>query len=501
MALGFVGFLSVLGSNLGADNEASGVSKEPARPPRGYCVRISRAVPRTSRCFHHLIDQRDGNPDAVGKHDELPAANNNGQHQARPANDANHNNIKEELVYVRLETIGSNLSDLATQVINERILLGILDQLLYGPEEAPTTSTTTTTTIKPATLDNIRVEGNNNNNNNELKNLIASHFQTTTTTTRTSEAATTTTTSELNGAQMPRDAGTQTPPSPPRPPPSGTHRAAGTGNLNYYDGQSGQFAGGLEKLEEKCRLSMEKFLCRLVYPSCHFRRADVSALVRPPCREDCLLLRDSLCPNLNWPKFTRALNAAFNVTLMSTINVLDLAVDGDAQAKRDLTRAWSSLKNHTHLVTGAKVNQKQETLQGENYYDGHLNSSIHFYWPHEHSIARCESLPPLQSPFQTTATTSNLYHAQDTLYGHTGANKFDLNKRRNPRRPICSNAHLTKTIALTPREQSLLDSSELTDSECLTTPDGANYEGKLNYTNNMIACQSWASQWPHSHKR
>lgn len=227
----------------------------------------------------------------------------------------------------------------------------------------------------------------------------------------------------------------------------------------------------------KCKSSMEKLLCRLIYPSCHFRRSDISALVRPPCREDCFLLKDVFCANLNWSKFGNVLSRLFNATLMSMINELDLENQGDLPAGR---------------------NESPHEAANE------FNSSIHFYWPHEHSLRRCELLPPLRSIHFERFLSKRLLGADQK------PNKmFSMGQVKSQVRakwPICSNAHLTKAATSTrPTEASTFttnsSSSSTNPQDCLKSPDGVDYMGIMNHTRSGQACQAWKSQRAHSHSR
>lgn len=437
-----------------------------SKPPRGYCMRISRAVLPSSRCYKHLI-QIDGQQLL-----ERAALGGNGRRKRRKsfAQDV------EELVYVRFETIGTSLKDLGTRPINERLLVGIMDQLLSGGEGA-------------------NYKKQNRGKSSKSPNVVQTGSQT-------------------GATQMMLDG-------------SEAHDVM----AQILDSASENEAG--KKVAQKCRLSIERFLCRLVYPSCHFRRADVSALVRPPCREDCLLLRDVLCSNLNWFKFSRALNRALNVTLMSAINALDLAVEGDAhleaiespspppppQAKSEFSINYNQ---SDRIEASPHLGQHFVPALG---YD--LNSSLHFYWPHEHSMARCESLPPLR-PIQAKGQAYSLaqFGEHKPQQQKTGlrtnkeneaylAHSKAQNQQKHPRWPICSNAHLTKTYLLalpnigqrrkdSPLDMGTRDGSAIKESrseDCLRSNDGVDYSGTRNYTKTGLSCQSWSKHWPHMHKR
>lgn len=333
-----------------------------AKSPRGYCTHITRALAPTSRCYTHLksIDQDDAE--------------------------------REQLVYVRLETLGASLDVLHTRAINERLLVGVLERLLGA-------------------------DGN----------ASVAHKR------------------QVNQATDPQTAQVR---------------------AQILDKNT---RGDMQ--ENACRSAIERLVCRLVYPSCHFRRADVAALVRPPCRDDCLVARDVLCATLNWTQFVLALQRAFNATLMSTINALDLESQGERFA------------------------QQQQQQQSDK------QSSVHFYWPHERALARCERLPQLYSDADSDADAQDESNQSQIDVAHrlvaivgarVGAqDSSSSNATANKRRwwPICSNARLTETRF----------GGERQARECLQTRNGAEYIGAKNITASGRACQPWARQWPHGH--
>lgn len=417
-----------------------------ARPPRGYCTQISRAISPSSRCYHHLI----GSTSVIKKH--LNSSTNKPDIIDSSLNDDDDTDEKEaaeELVYVRLETTGSDIGHLSTGDINERLVRGVLKIILDDDDD------------------------------NHRNNLT--HYQDT---------------ADIR-AQI--------------------------------SSSAGEIEG--KHLANRCRASIESFLCRMAYPSCHFRRSDVSALVRSPCREDCLLLRDVLCSNLDWTKFYNVLMRAFNDTLMSAINVLDLEVQGDLVGGRggdsSPTHSNSELTMATKTTTTTTSNRsavaktENERLPQSLVVPSSYNfkSSIHFYWPHEHSIQRCESLPPLR-PLALHATNSHDWRLSrskrknqenskiedDSNLSH---NKIVHNRARQPW-PSCSNAHLTKTRPIgSGNRQSLrlttsgrtVNQLESTSRDCLNSSDGFNYTGKRNRTRSGRDCQKWQDQWPHQHRR
>lgn len=352
-----------------------------SRPPRGYCARISRAIPSHSRCYQHLLIQPSNNM----KHLSRLTAN-----RTTSNNETSHEQQHEELVYVRLETLGSSLEELSTRTINEHLLMGVLGLILDLAD-------------KPIEV--------------EKEKQVAD---------------------DLANIRM-------------------------------------QILGSSSRLADKCREAIERFICRLVYPSCHFRPSDVGALVRPPCYEDCLLLRDVLCPNLNWSKFSQALGVAFNSTLRSNLNELDLANQQEFN-ETTTTTTFSQLQAQTSALTSSS------SSPGYNF-----NSSIHFYWPHERSIRRCDLLPPLNAHL---AHIMGLRRPMQPLEAHK---RLHLSQLDHHKWPICSSAHLARS------NSTLADDNQHAD--CLTSDDGIEYVGTRNHTRSGLKCQSWLAQWPHHHSR
>lgn len=385
----------------------------PAKPPRGYCVRISRAIKPTSRCFKHLVQtvynhhyqldipaeqqqqlltkqerQRQAS-DLAQETTQATAPNRvpnlapNQKQLNGPLRGARHHH--EELVYVRSETLGDKITNLSTQAINEHLINGLLARLM----------------------------------------------------------------------------------SPSKP-----VSAADVVDVNEQQEARMQIVGSLSS---ECRLGIEKFLCRLVYPSCHFRSIDVVALVRPPCREDCLLLREHSCASLNWTQFSQTIQEAFKATLMSTINALDLLVDGDPSAQLPSMDVLGDLPPHKSsddstakqnaLDSSRQQGDAKPTTDGPRRAnwsasgapDHNLSSSIHFYWPHERSIERCESLPILWPPSPTATHVGAADVGRRTNSG--SVEKRSAMEAKQLRRwlrdhrtrnywPVCSNAHLTETNEL-----------------------------------------------------
>ena len=344
----------------------------------------------------------------------------------------------EPLVYVRLETLGSRLEELDTRAINEHLLGGLLERL--------------------AGLGAAGASGGY-----DMARGAHQHL----------------------GAQVVA----ATRPVAPSEPTGGRLEVA-------EDLASQRLAA------ERCKEAMERFLCRLVYPSCHFRRADVSALVRPPCREDCLLLRDVWCPNLNWPQFAAALREATNATLKSAINALDLAAEGaipieaaadeleaaaTAAALATSGRPDPSGRHRQQLAAGAS----RGAAQGYNL----TASSLHFYWPHERSIESCELLPPLRPLLE--AKIGPVRDGQENGLAGRGRRRAIWRRAAAAaaRWPICSDAQLTRA-GPGPGPARLA-----TSAHCLSSPDGADYVGQRNKTQAGLACQRWDEQRPHSHPR
>lgn len=336
------------------------------KSPRGYCTPMARALSPSSICYDHLIGK------AHGSTNSGTIANNTNKISTP---DETSNN---ELVYVRLETLGATIQELSTNAINERLARGLFKLLLLVEvaQEQP-------------------IEGEDSTAYQEIRAQILA-------------------------------------------------RSPGVGG---------------QQLGDKCRLSMQRFLCRMAYPSCHFRRWDASALVRPPCREDCLLLRDLLCPNLDWAKFSIVLARAFNSSLKSSINALDLSAQGEFPQS---------------LTDGAR-NGSRSSLTPGNY--SFPSPSLHFYWPHSHSIQRCERLP-----------------LRSAVEHRPGA------KRAKPRRtakglpldrwPVCSSAGLSRTA-----------SKRAITTDCIGSANGAEYQGTRNQSRSGLYCQPWQSQRPHKHPR
>lgn len=336
------------------------------RSPRGYCAPISRVVSPRSLCHDHLVAAK---------------AHRSGQASSGIA--ANQEDVGEELVYVRLETSGANISNLSTSAINEHLLVGVLSRL-FGfkqSQQEPGRGPATGPSLGP-------------------------------------EAA------PIIGALQ----------------------------AQIFDSAQGQTEAG--RLASRCREAIERLVCRLVYPTCHFRRKDVSALVRPPCREDCLLARDLFCPNVNWPNLNLALNWAFNTSLGANLSPLGLQADGElgpTQTKLD-------------------------------------SSSIHFYWPHEHSIEHCEVLPPLR-PLHTKRLDRKTSGIDEPRANEL--HEFNMKHNRDIWRwPICSNAYLTSTPVRIPRR-----------SDCIDAEGVYEYLGQVNRTKSGLVCQHWHDQQPHKHSR
>ena len=448
---------------------------------------------------------------------------------------------RDELVYVRLETIGAKITDLSTQAINERLLASLVSILFTddGQHRAASRGEANGTAAAAATKAS-RLSA-------ELEQL---------------------------GAQM----RAQILDSPP--------------------GEEGQ------RQAQKCRLAMERTLCRFVYPSCHFRRADVSALVRPPCREDCQLLRDLYCPNVDLGQFARLLRLAISETLRGELNELSLAVEGatgDLLAGAEaLSRPGQSSADDGHAThlgptsegqtkNGSTANAQLRHSRawgdelGRNLAERQIidRASMHLYWPHERLLGECESLPALRAgaaqsalngslaarpasanhllhpnvttpknatttTTTTTSTSTNSTLGEETRLDHrrrrrrrskgsqtasgparwTSGNLWRWRQRQATRNkwPICSNARLamvahssaglTKAAAHNPRIAQGNPMGQLgqkgegaSDSaraglrlECLQSDDGVDYFGTKNSTLTGLACQAWRLQEPHKHK-
>lgn len=473
------------------------------KPPRAYCTRVSRAIGPNSRCYKHLVlapmaedrQEKGFKSAAVASTSEQVRTNaiGDGEMPKKVAERA-------ELVYVRLETIGAKITDLSTQAINERLVRHLFAELVEGERQDS----------QEKTGQRAKLSANETTSDDNDKAAE----------------------SELNQIRA------QILDSPPGV--DGPRQAA------------------------RCREAVEKTLCRFVYPSCHFKRSEVSALVRPPCREDCLVLRDLYCPNLNLTKFSQVVRRSLNATLMSTLNALDLAVDGDRDSLAAALRA-AKLTGHATSTTAAAItstnkndsrnknngdggnattsttmtrdgqirfdasstlpavsasrraleynsNELQNSSRNELLHerdDGQsgeqapnqseapgyklqLDSgapSLHFYWPHERSLAECDSLPPLRplalvaaagsvrnfggsggedhtmrwrgregskSTNNDTRNNNNVINlatapitsGSSRLLAHWSAESVRRWRQRARNKwPICSNAHLTETLS------------------------------------------------------
>lgn len=363
------------------------------RSPRGYCAPISRVISPKSLCHDHLlVGQRSiSKIITTAAAAATPTTAAAGAHELQP----------EELVYVRLETIGGSIGNLSTLAINERLLVGVLGQLFELKESA----------------DLGRGDELGGSGGKSSKSALA------------------------------RDVWAQ-----------------------ISDPAQGQAV----RQARRCREALEKLICRLVYPTCHFRRKDISALVRPPCREDCLLARDLYCPSLDWSKLNQALGRALNLTLGATVSPLGVEAQGGEPIAAE-AHNWSHLS-----TSGAQLN----------------SSSIHLYWPHEHSIRRCESLPPLR-PVQMSkwhrlsaahqALSNDLSENKPAKHAH----KLDhADAADGLRWPTCSNAHITVTSAKLKKMFDCIPGDEKIDYE---------YLGRVNQTRSGLGCQHWLSQHPHQH--
>lgn len=413
------------------------------KPPRGYCAPISRVVPNKSRCFEHLVPIRRSGP--AGSH--AHTASNPIENVDREKRDEEDDSDDEELVYVRLETSGSSLSDLSTRAINERLLLGVFDQLFSLKE------------------DDDKLENNHS-----------------------------------SASQRRRDVRAQ---------------------ILAADEDGG--------VASKCRRSMERLVCRLVYPTCHFRRSDVSALVRPPCREDCLLLRDLFCSNLDWSQFAQELQQAFNSTLMAAIKWPMQLEPPPPPALISTSSPTSSKRSDPADPTSDRQLSKEDeqnslTSLHEESTESVRVPPIHFYWPHEHSLESCERLPPLRpilshKPQRRMKDLGQLDDlspiSSNRVVGsarskRSGRRQQQQRQRRNLAGgawPVCSNAHLTRASSVAerrPTKKSPTSSGAETganNSSCLRTPKGIDYRGQLNRTSGALECQLWTSQEPHRHTR
>lgn len=380
------------------------------------------------------------NEEAAGPSSKIKRPNNeagtvdvlNNDRKGQSQREPKHQIGKEELVYVRLETIGTDIRDLNTRVINERLFVGVFSQLLGSHEH----SASPEAVAAPA--------GN-------IRSQILEKVQ-------------------------------------------------AASSSNYNDPSEEEEGANSSSSNDKCRLAMEKFLCRLAYPVCHFKRSDISALVRPPCREDCLLLKDVYCSNLDWSKFALILQQAINETLASIISV------------SSPDRFFLETEGNRQLDDDDEGSQPSHGRQpGYNF-----TASVHLYWPHEHSIARCKSLPSLNGGLASHNNNNNhdkQHFKKIEAFGHTRHKKWRADERRkgflnyhsSPENkwPICSNARLTSTAkTVTPTADSITSpTNSARQLDCLKSATGIEYAGHRNFTRSNHSCQAWASQWPHRHSR
>lgn len=422
----------------------------------------------------------------------------------------------EELVYVRLETLGANLKDLNTLAINERLLSGLFELLLEP--ELTRDDKNRQKKDKTRFLDDVRMQifGNKPTSIPTILNHT--------------------------------DGGT-------------------TKSIETQDSSS--------RTRGKCIEAIEKFICRLVYPSCHFRSRDVNALVRAPCREDCLLLRDSLCPNVDWRKFSLALNEAFNITLSSMpISQLGLKTQGES-SQADLATQRSDSSKASSLNTTSDGGKHEASIILDHQFHStsgyNLNSSsIHFYWPHESSLRQCESLPSKTFNYAQYLRLARLRAHKTQRNGQQDKRRQSWPKNIGPTRekreqiraepmgrptlkagfnetklkaaaaaagisrqhgeilftqnygktgsiwPSCSNAYLSSIgfVELDEEEEEEEEKKHIEKRslkgdrtrlepalECLMRADGVDYRGTKNRTINNLDCQSWFEQKPHSHSR
>lgn len=509
---------------------------------------------------------------------------NHQQHHIRRQVDAAGGGKLDELVYVRLETLGPELGNLNTRAINERLATGLFAHFLVVDGDEANSNLKPQEDASRLTRELAPVAGSGEALDKESGQFGVSSSR------RGANVNDSSSSNEYDANQRDRSndknkkdavvsasaaAAAQLPPSPrpqkqqqQQPSPNlttntktNTNQDADLKALRAQILSSSSGAEG-ERLASKCRASIERLICRLAYPSCHFKASDVSALVRPPCREDCLLLRDILCPNLNWPSFAFELRKAINETLKSTINLLDLATqaiddddhnDGadsdhnlssngnnnDSNEKLvDVSKFKRQLGDHQREVVAkksapdnkAKPSGRGRRENGSGHHEAdrddqlaksyNLNSSIHFYWPHERSIENCEHLPPLRSKVDTRASRlvvgADVSSTATTNHTSTGGHITGERHYHHDRWwlwPICSNARLTKTkdsdlgfgLSLS---STLAKSDDLTPvgvsvevQECLATNDGFNYKGTQNKTKSGLGCQMWMAQWPHKHSR
>lgn len=392
------------------------------KAPRGFCTHISRVLSPNARCYAHLtatpvpkkhphsrVTRAAPNSASSIVKEAIPSHHEGEQQPGGLATvqdeEQQEQDEEEELVYVRLETLGSNITDLNTLAINDRLLASLFSQLLEeGAGESGSTKRQATSITSGAErdlydhesrlIDESRMQiwsvssqyNSNNKKNNDVGDVASGGVK------------------DQNADYL----NTREPPGP-----------------------------------EKCHLAIEKFLCRLVYPTCHFRKRDIGALVRPPCREDCLLLRDSLCPNLDWAHFGQALRAAIARGLANLpISEFDYefghnklvaptaspripgpqtitkqqshsqATPANKDQNNNNLGPQGETNNYAHnekepSTTGTHSNNSNKLIQFDNNNNNelHMRRLVHLYWPHEKSIQNCELLPIYRQLDQLTISS------------------------------------------------------------------------------------------------
>ncbi|KAG9509390.1 Trimethylguanosine synthase, partial [Fragariocoptes setiger] len=222
-----------------------------------------------------------------------------------------------------------------------------------------------------------------------------------------------------------------------------------------------------------CKRALQKFMCHFVYPACHYRRHDTVPLARPPCRQDCLALRHSLCAHHDWQAdIVAPIEATINATL-------------------------------EHIIR-----HSQQSLIADD--EDNIVPNLHHYWPHEHSITDCDRLPeystlsapflqilllghttsPIKTIIQQPEGTSTMPFADDNDY--MSLESANLNNGHAVNKwPRCSRAYLTSIDVYKANDRCI---------DARRDPYGEFYVGHVNITRSRRTCLAWgAAEMPDKH--